>query len=75
MLKGILGLPTEIRLPEDPVRAHRSPPDEDKTLEPEAIHNLREWYREDYELYKLCLEIRDEILHSFGDQHLRKADK
>ena len=59
ILKRILGI-TAVSLIADPVRSHRNP-HQDTRLEPEAIENLREWYREDYRLLDVILPLRDEI--------------
>jgi len=64
IIKKILELPNNVQLPNDPVKAHRNPPNVDRNLDPEAIANLSEWYAEDHELYKLCLEIREQIISS-----------
>jgi hypothetical protein len=53
-LRVILGLPDAVKLPEDEVYAHKNPIHLDRTLSPEAIENLRDWYREDYEFIELC---------------------
>lgn len=67
ILKALLGIKSdETKLPDDPVKAHRSPPGHDRTLEPEAIKNLQQWFREDYELYKALLGLRAEILTRYG---------
>jgi len=70
MIKRLLGLPHYVRLPNDPFKAHRNPANVDKPLDPEAIGNLNQWYAEDYELYELCLKLREQIIHV-----IRVADK
>jgi hypothetical protein len=61
ILRQILGIPAA-SLPTDPVRAHRNPTDLGIELKPEAIENLREWYREDYQMLEVISPLRDEIL-------------
>lgn len=53
-LKSELHLPASCRLPEGDRRAHRAPKSQSSDLEPEAVANLREWYRDDVELIELC---------------------
>jgi len=68
LLKRLLGLPSKIELPKDPVRAHKNPPNVDKKLDEEALRNLRKWYAYDYELYHDLLKIRSEILQKIKHQ-------
>jgi hypothetical protein len=54
-LVRLLGLEhLEPRLPDDPVRAHRSATDVDRSLSPPAVANLQRWYEKDYEFVELC---------------------
>jgi len=53
-LRTILGLPDEARLPDNEVEAHKNPAHLDRALEPQAVQNLKAWYREDYEFIELC---------------------
>jgi len=62
LLKKLLGLPRDIELPKDPMKAHKNPPNIDKSLDKDAIENLRKWYAHDYELYDFLLKMRSEIL-------------
>lgn len=57
-LKRILKLPQTVRLPEDDVLAHRTPPEFDRKLSPRAEHNLLKWYAEDIRFYEHCLRFR-----------------
>jgi hypothetical protein len=57
-LKLRLKLPKKLSLPEDDVRAHRTPQDFDRRLTPLAERNLCEWYAEDIRFYEHCLQLR-----------------
>ena len=57
ILKSKLGLPENAKLPDDDIRAHRNPTGLDRTLSEEAIMNLKEWYKHDYEFIDLCREV------------------
>ena len=60
ILKGKLGLPASLRLPDDEVEAHRNPRELDRTLDEAAQQNLRVWYAEDLRLVELCRVIAAE---------------
>jgi len=49
LLRKKLGLPDSINLVSDNISAHKTPVTEDKHLDEQAIENLRDWYRSDYE--------------------------
>lgn len=53
-LKMLIGLPETLGLPVDDIRAHRTPQGFDKSLDPGALCNLKEWYKEDYHLLEIC---------------------
>jgi Sulfotransferase family len=57
-LKWLLKLPKKVSLPDDDVRAHRTPGDFDRRLSPLAQRNLSEWYAEDIRFYERCLQLR-----------------
>jgi hypothetical protein len=57
IVRAKLGLPEDLKLPHDEVRAHRNPTGLDKTLSDEAIGNLNEWYKRDFEFIALCKDI------------------
>jgi hypothetical protein len=57
ILKSKLGLYENAKLPDNDIRAHRNPTDLDRTLSDEAIKNLKEWYKKDYEFIDLCEEV------------------
>ncbi len=59
-LKGLLNLPQTLSLPEDDVRAHRTPPEFDRRLSPLAERNLAEWYAVDIRFYEHCLQVRSQ---------------
>jgi hypothetical protein len=44
-------------LPQDDVFAHRNPVDLDRSLESNAVANLKRWYAEDYAFLELCHDI------------------
>jgi len=54
-MKSLLGLPADLGLPTDPVRAHRRDPALDLTLDEAAVRALRRWYRRDYRLLRFCV--------------------
>ncbi|MCS7103879.1 MAG: sulfotransferase family protein [Candidatus Korarchaeum sp.] len=56
-LKDVLGLPKHLNLPQDEVRAHRTPPAYDRSLSELASSNLREWYGRCYEFLRLLQEL------------------
>ena len=69
ILKKLLGIPPKVtKLPEDPIKSHKSPLNVDKHLSPEAVKNLLEWYRGDYEIYRTLLNIRARILRNMGEK-------
>jgi hypothetical protein len=47
-----LGLPDSVRLPSDPVLAHRTPPGFDPALSGEARANAERWYARDIAFYR-----------------------
>ena len=53
-LKSKLGLPDTLALPEDDFHAHRSPANLDRTLDEEAVRNIRRWYAADFKFVELC---------------------
>ena len=57
IVKSKLGLPESLSLPKDEASAHKNPTGLDKTLADEAIRNLTEWYRRDFEFIAFCREI------------------
>jgi hypothetical protein len=65
LLKRILNLPDEVRLPEDEVAAHKAPARVDKRLDEGAIRNLKIWFARDYHLLELCREIAARIRSDF----------
>jgi hypothetical protein len=65
MLKKILMLPEEARLPKDEIASHKSPGHLDKQLDEEAIRNLEIWYARDYRFLELCREISARIRRDY----------
>jgi len=57
ILKSRLGLPRRSALPNDEVKAHVNPRGLDRTLQDEAVRNLRRWYEEDFRFVNLCREM------------------
>lgn len=60
----LLGLPPELRLPDDPVSAHKAPATLPRQLSPDAIRNLRSWYEDDFAIHHACLRLREARLVS-----------
>lgn len=54
LLKSIIGLPENAELPADDVQAHRSPRQLDEPLDDEAVANLKQWYKDDFQFVALC---------------------
>lgn len=61
-LKVLLALPPDLHLPSDPVQAHRTTGDIDRTLTPKMMDALRDWYADDYALLDLCEKTRPELI-------------
>lgn len=57
-ISAVLELPSEVRLPADPKKAHRRQGSDDAPLSDAAQAALREWYRCDYELVRVCERLR-----------------
>ncbi len=57
-LKRLLKLPETVCLPADDKLAHRTPPEFDRRLSPQAERNLSEWYAEDIRFYEHCTCLR-----------------
>lgn len=55
-LKKLLELPEDATLPTDSINAHRNPSNIDKALDEEAIKNLENWYKRDYDFIDFCQE-------------------
>lgn len=55
-LKAKLHLPANVSLPSDVVLAYKNVADVDKKLDPIALQNLKDWYKDDYRLIELCKE-------------------
>ena len=60
-LKLKLGLPQCVCLPTDDVLAHRTPAHLAKTLDDQAVENLRHWYVEDIKFYVQCKDYAKRI--------------
>ncbi len=56
-LKSIIGLPENVEIPSDDVQSHRNPEHLDKTLEDEAVVNLKHWYQDDFDFVALCKQL------------------
>jgi len=67
LLRRILNLPGDVRLPEDEVASHKNPAHVDRRLDAEAIRNLKIWYERDYRFLSLCREIAAEIRSEFAE--------
>jgi hypothetical protein len=59
-VRRALSLPEGVRLPQDEVRAHRSPGGLDTSLSSQAAENLRAWYAADYRMLEICAEFQRE---------------
>lgn len=56
VLRSKVGLPESAHLPSDEVLSHTNPEQIDKTLENDALANLKHWYKDDYRFIALCQE-------------------
>ncbi|MBI3721500.1 MAG: hypothetical protein HY248_03020, partial [Fimbriimonas ginsengisoli] len=54
----LLGLPPQLSLPTDPVKAHATPTGLNRRLSKLALDNLGEWYKADIAFYERCAELR-----------------
>lgn len=63
-LKVLFDIPKDIELPDDDKKAHRLTGNVDKSLTPEMLEALRDWYAADYELLELCESARGEMIAS-----------
>jgi hypothetical protein len=57
-LLAIAGIEESAELPADPVEAHVTPPEFDKSLSAQAVRNLANHFRSDIVLYEACLRAR-----------------
>ena len=69
MLSQRLG--ARLSLPVDEVSSHRTPGHLSRDLQPEAVRNLIEWYREDYR----CLEVLAEWFPHLPAYAASRGDK
>lgn len=58
-LQALLGIPAHVKPPTDDVAAHRNPENVDRSLEPKAVENLRNWYRNDYDFLRICRSLME----------------
>ena len=65
LLKKILNLPGEVRLPGDNVSAHKNPEHVDRCLDEQAMRNLKIWYARDYQFLELCANVAAQIRSDF----------
>jgi hypothetical protein len=61
LLKRKLGLPSDICLPQDEMRAHRTPSGFSNQLSDVGRANLERWYADDIALVELCRELAPTI--------------
>lgn len=60
-LKAALGIPEAAALPADDVQSHRNPSHLDKSLQEQAVENLKQWYQQDYQLIAVCQGLVDQM--------------
>jgi hypothetical protein len=58
-IKPSIGIPAKASLPRDDVAKHATPDGFSTQLSEAGLKNLRDHYREDYEIYGWCLEYRE----------------
>jgi hypothetical protein len=66
VIKRILALPSELKLPDDDTGAHRTPSGMSKYLSDTAQDNLRKWYADDLALHEYCMDLRARLLADMG---------
>jgi hypothetical protein len=67
-LLAIAGIDGAAELPIDPVEAHVTPPQFDKSLSRKAVQNLTDYFRSDLILYEACLRARAARIGRQGDK-------
>ena len=60
ILRGLLAVPDSVQLPDDDTDAHRNPASLDRSLDAQAVRNLKEYYREDYAALRECQRLARE---------------
>jgi hypothetical protein len=68
-LKSLMSLPSDISLPSDDVRAHRSPASDGRSLSALAIRNLNAHYAWDLQFYDEICALRNSMATNDGDTH------
>ena len=58
-IKALLELPSDLKLPKGPWRAHRQKEPLDMTLDDFELRSLKEWYSGDYKLVDYCDKLRE----------------
>jgi hypothetical protein len=58
VVRSLLGLPEDLELPHDPVKAHVGDTSVARSLTPEQEQALRKWYAEDYAILAWCDRFR-----------------
>jgi hypothetical protein len=53
-MKKLIGLKTDVFLPKDDVKMHKSPAHMDNSIAPDASDNIARWYAQDYVLMETC---------------------
>lgn len=66
----LLGIDSDIEIPSDDIRSHRTPGDLDRHLSKRAIANLESWYGEDYEIYEWCLNKRKKLINELNQKYV-----
>jgi hypothetical protein len=61
LLKRILKLPDNVRLPDDEVASNKNTARVDRRLDEEAVRNLKAWYARDHRFLDLCRETAAQI--------------
>ena len=61
-LRSLLALPSHIELPSDPIQAHRFTGSDDRSLTPEMVDAIKEWYADDYRLLEAIDEARVDMI-------------
>lgn len=60
IMRGLLAVPDSVQLPDDDTDAHRNPASLDRTLDAQAVRNLKARHREDYIAMRECQRLARE---------------
>lgn len=62
LLRGLLGIPDDLQLPNDDYGAHRTPDGFERTVSEVGRRNIQDYYQTDYAIYDWCVKRREELV-------------